>query len=308
MNTVRLAHISDLHCSEKYHPGSIRRAEFLIETLLERGFDHLVVTGDLTANGESHEFQSVRALFRKYDVLDTRRLSVVIGNHDIFGGVHEVNDILRFPGRCRRTDYRGKVEMFRRYFAEAFEGCILGSREHGFPFAKIVKNVLLVGLNSIAPYSRLKNPFGSNGSVGNSQFRRVKNLLAVESFLKMDKIILLHHHFSPGRRAAGGTLEEVWNTLEQESLRLRGKRKLAAMFNRHGASLILHGHVHENREYVRHGIRCINGGGSLLNDTAALQANMITIGVCGVQVDSLHVIPPLRRMPLPPSVSVHSAA
>ena len=121
---------------------------------------------------------------------------LVIGNHDIFGGPQTPEDIFTFPERCKNVPYENKVKEFGEYFSETFKNCIYKNEDHVFPFVKILDNVMISGFNSIAKYSKLKNPFGSNGEINFKQFQELSDIYRSYSKLVKHKLMLVHHHFN----------------------------------------------------------------------------------------------------------------
>ncbi len=259
-----IAHISDLHISLDHQRQNIRRTRRLLESALHRNVDHIVVTGDITADAKPGEFDSARKIFKNYGLLDSKRLTVVAGNHDIFGGVHTAEEIFSFPKRCKGVDYGAKLNLFRGAFEETFRQSLIYDRKHLFPFVKILGGVMLIGVNSVAGYSKLANPLGSNGEIDDKQFKQLNELLGADLFRNKRKIVLIHHHFNKLRCEAAGTIHSVWSTIEKQTMKLRGKKRLLELFRKSGVQLVLHGHVHENREYEREGIQFVNSGGSVL--------------------------------------------
>jgi 3',5'-cyclic AMP phosphodiesterase CpdA len=278
MDSFTIAHISDLHLSAEHKRFNLRRARRLLEEIIRRRVDHLVVTGDIAADADRREFEIARGLFRNSGLLDPEKLSLVIGNHDVFGGVHMPEDILTFPRRCRQTDYSAQVEEFRGYFHEAFERCLYGSYAKPFPYAKVLGDVVLFGVNSVAHYSAVKNPVGSNGDVGDGQYRKLRQLLEAPPLKGKRKIVLIHHHFHKYPSPEEGTLHSVWGAIERRTMKLHGKKRLFQLFRECGVALVLHGHVHVNGEYGRKGTQFLNGGGSLLGAGNRMAFNMITVG------------------------------
>jgi len=283
MEPFRIAHISDLHLSAEHKRTNLRRARRLLEEIRRRRVDHVVVTGDIAADADEREFDIARRLFRNAGLLDSTRLSVVIGNHDIFGGVHRAEDILTFPRRCRETDVDAQVEGFRSAFKEAFDRCMFGAHAKPFPYAKVLGDVVLFGVNSVARHSGVKNPVGSNGEVGDGQFRKLSNLLAVPQLSGKTKIVLIHHHFNKLAPAGEGALNSVWGAIERQTMKLYGKGRLFELFREHGVAVVLHGHVHTNTEYERKGVRFVNGGGSLLAPLGDIAFNLLSVTPEGVE-------------------------
>ncbi|MDZ4179509.1 MAG: metallophosphoesterase [Coriobacteriia bacterium] len=75
--TIRIAHISDLHCGSRYHIPSL--ATRVIDELNELGPDLVVVTGDLTDMGFRQEFKQAHRLLSR---LECQERMVLLGNHD----------------------------------------------------------------------------------------------------------------------------------------------------------------------------------------------------------------------------------
>lgn len=282
-----VAHLSDLHISLEHKGRSIRSTRRVIERALEHSIDHMVVTGDITANGTQRELELARTIFASYGLLDTRRLTVIPGNHDVFGGVHTAEDVLSFPRRCKKVDYDAAVKRFCQSFTELFEQTIAPGLPKRFPFVKRLGPLVLFGLNSVARYSKLKNPFGSNGAVNRLQRVLLENLLHADVFRDAHKLILIHHHFSRTPRATAGTMEYLWRTIERRTMKLHKKRKLLRLFARSGVSAVLHGHIHENQEYRRDGVLFLNSGASVIGHDKELSYRLVVLHD-GMVETSLH--------------------
>lgn len=283
---MKIAHISDLHLSPEYRRSNIASTKRLLDHIGTLDVDHLVITGDIAANAEKRDFQLARSILKSSGWLASKSLSLVIGNHDIFGGVHHAEDIFTFPKRCKQTDYKGKVLQFYDYFHEAFDKCLHGSESSVFPYGKVIGDVVLVGMNSIAEYSKLGNPIGSNGEINQDAFKKTKHMLSSPLLSRKRKLVLIHHHFYRQASGSSGALPSLWNSIEGQTMKLRRKKKLLEMFSAAKVELVLHGHLHENREYERKGIRCVNGGGSILLSKEEARLNMITIDHDTIRVET----------------------
>jgi len=296
MRPYRIAHLSDFHLSADHRRINIRNTKRILQYVIKQGFDHLVITGDLTADAQKKDYQLARSVLSSHGLLSSDKLSVVIGNHDIFGGVHQAEDIFSFPKRCKKTDYNRKIEMFAEFFHESFEGTITGGGETPFPYGKIVGDVMLVGVNSIAEYSKTGNPIGSNGQVSPQELRRLRTLFASSPDAQRRKIVLIHHHFDKLDGAMQGTMHSLWEAIERQTMRLRGKKELVRLFKDNKVEMVLHGHVHENYEYVRKRMRCVNGGGSVIaQDSSVLKANFLNITERTIHTE-IHRIPVDQKM------------
>lgn len=111
-------------------------------------------------------------------------------------------------------------------------GRFLGTDEHAsqaFPVVRDVGEVRFLGVSSAVP-----EPFWSaGGAIGQQQLARLSRVLG-ESSARFH-CVLLHHpplaHVCPRRKA------------------LRDADALSALLARHRVPLVLHGHIHRNREY-----------------------------------------------------------
>jgi 3',5'-cyclic AMP phosphodiesterase CpdA len=266
---MKIIHLSDFHLSTVFRDSNLDKIKFLFDKIHELEWDHIVVTGDLTDNADANDFKILRNIFESYNLLDPQKLSLVIGNHDIFGGIQTAEDILTFPEKCRVTDYDLRICEFAEYFKETFSNCVYNS-ENIFPYAKLIDDVLIIGMNTIARYSKLKNPFASNGEVDLQQFTELDDILQLFGHLAKSKIILTHHHFSKIKAAIPGSTTGIWQNIEKQTMKLRKKKRLLKFFNRYNVDLVMHGHLHENKVYTRKGINFINAGASVKGNGAKL--------------------------------------
>jgi 3',5'-cyclic AMP phosphodiesterase CpdA len=187
-------------------------------------------------------------------------------------------------------NYHAKVAGFVKYFKELFENTTRPHEELFFPFLKEFKNILIVGINSIAEYSRFKNPFASNGHVSKIQRQYLDTVLNRNEFKDKVKIILAHHHFYPKNITSHSSEDTLWSKIENYTMKLRGKKKLMKIFKNNNVKLVLHGHSHEMKEYIREDIRFINAGASLDNNSDHLASlflidvfpKLITTELCSV--------------------------
>ncbi len=267
---MRIAHLSDCHINLKYHPQHLPRLRRALEDALERNnADHIIITGDLTSNADVRDLLTVRRLFESFGILKSSKLTVIVGNHDIFGGPHLADDLLGFPDRCRKLDYDEKVSIFQDTFAELFADTITMDAG-GYPFLKRVKNVCLLGFNSIARHSLLQNPVGSNGIISSEAHQQALELAKHHAWNTASAhIALLHHHtFRPRdvghlELADGISRGGIAARIEQRTLKLHGKRQLFKLFKAIEADMVLHGHIHFTGSYLRDNIPCLNGGGAV---------------------------------------------
>lgn len=264
---MRIAHLSDLHLSPDRHPERTDAFYEVLERCRELRADHIVITGDITNQARPREFQHVRGILREFGLLDPDRLTVTIGNHDIFGGPHLAEEVVSFPGACRRTDIDAKVKEFHAAFRETFEGCRYSAGAALFPFVKVVRGIAFIGINSVARWSALRNPLGSNGEVSATQLARLKEIFAGGILAGTVPLVLIHHHFNRLKHAAGGGhLQQLWQTIENSTMKLRKKKRLMRLFGAGPVAAVLHGHVHQHDSYERRSLTFHNAGGTIFPD------------------------------------------
>lgn len=264
---MKIAHISDLHLDKLKKPENFRKTLSLLEYIISKEPDHIVISGDITENADKYSFELTRSIFRKFGLLNKSKLTVVPGNHDIFGGVYLAEEILNFPAKCRETNYNRKLSEFIWWFRETMD-------EDNFPLVKEFDEVIIIGLNSVAEYSIIKNPLASNGKISNAQLKKLDEILKGKNKLKIG---VTHHHFSL-HSSTECQFNSFWNKVERRTMKLRRKKRVISKFLEHNISIVLHGHVHESAEYIKNGIKFINSGGSLMQEINTCSVYFIKTG------------------------------
>jgi DNA repair exonuclease SbcCD nuclease subunit len=222
------------------------------------------------------DFHILQDLLKKYDLLSADKLSVCIGNHDIFGGVHLATEILNYPQKCLETDYDNKVLEFGRFFQEAFTGTYRSAKDEYFPYAKDLGDIVIFGINSIARYSRIKNLFASNGKIYTDQYDQLEKLLSDSQFQGKTKIVIMHHHMNHGKNE--DIQSTLWPIMEKHTMKMRKRKKLNRFFQKHNIQYVFHGHIHVNHDYLIDRVRYFNAGASLEYDLyKEIKLNLVTI-------------------------------
>ncbi|MDQ3020249.1 MAG: metallophosphoesterase [Bacteroidota bacterium] len=236
----KIAHISDSHISFKDEDERGRKLVELLNDIKERECDHIVFTGDLVENPHEQDLLFVREIFSHFGLLDSGKLSVVPGNHDIFGGAIRGVDFFRFIKSCSEVNYENKIDLFIDSFKETFPS------NNSFPYLKIIDNVTLIGINSIDLWSIDKNPEGSNGRINNDDYEKLRNILSSEEIQDKFKLILIHHHFNKPEFNEEYPAHSLWLKVVNWKMKLYGKKKLLKLFKKHNVNLVLYGHTHIN--------------------------------------------------------------
>jgi len=269
---MKIAHISDLHLNTFYRDSHLKEIRTVLRYCKEHDVDHLVITGDITDNASEVNLNIFRKSLAYFGFDSGEKVSVVIGNHDIYGGIQKAEEIFNFPERCRKTDYNKKVHSFNEIMNFSFENCVYLSSNNNYPYAKII------GKNSNAEYSTVTNPFASNGEVQQQQYDEIVKILNEFGNFAKHKIILIHHHFNKLNVAAKFSSAGLWHNIEKQTMKLRKKRKLISLFNDFGISMVLHGHLHNSHKYERHGQLFVNSGGAIKGlDSEKLKFHFITL-------------------------------
>jgi 3',5'-cyclic AMP phosphodiesterase CpdA len=272
----RVAHVSDPHLSRQYYREHLKSLKILLRTVLEEGADHIVISGDIVSTADPDDLYLAREVFSRAGVLDAQHLTVVPGNHDVFGGPHRAVDVLSFPSHIRSVDYHSHHAMFRDAFAETFEGAIRSSSGAPYPFVKHVGPLALVGLNSIPPWSLRRNILGTNGVIDDGQLAGLLDLAASGALEGRIPVVVVHHHFNDLTDDA--PTNGLWRRIESRTMRLRKRRKLVRMFKEAGVQAVLHGHIHRNEIYQLSGVKFVNGAGSVCDDPVRrLKYNAVTV-------------------------------
>lgn len=286
---MKIAHISDLHLNTLFNDANLIRVKKLIKYISAKSVDHLIISGDLTDNADESDLILLKKHLTKAGFDDASKLTVVPGNHDIFGGPQKATDIFSFPERCKNVDYQNKLNSFNEIFKESFEGIAVANNANKFPFIKNLGEVLLIGINSVAEYSRIKNPFASNGEVKLKDFNTLNELLNDYSDSDIFKIVIIHHHFNKIKNTKR-SIAGIWQNIEKQTMKLKKKKRLLSLFRKHKIDIVLHGHIHYNEYYERKGISFLNAGASTSGYSGkSIRVNMISISN-GIIEGELHKI------------------
>ena len=184
-------------------------ARLALETLKEKGVDHLIVAGDLSNLALPGEFSAVRDVLRKY--FDDSQMTIVPGNHDYY------------------TRESLKAQRFEKMIYASRPGDIDLGDASVWPFVDIRGDVALIGLNSAQP----RPWFVAAGRLGEAQLDALEKALSHPEVSSRFKIVALHHHLFQVVMTPG------------ESLRcLEDRAQLLDICKKGGVALIGHGHNH----------------------------------------------------------------
>jgi 3',5'-cyclic AMP phosphodiesterase CpdA len=187
------------------------RAEVLdaiLQDLAAQTPDHVAVTGDLVNVALPGEFITGRAFLQRVGSPD--RVSLVPGNHDAY--------------------VRGAASYAQQHWGDYTRGDqpIVGKSPGQFPFVRQRGPLVLIGVSTAVP----TGPLMATGRIGDEQLRRLDAVLAQLAGQPHFRLVLLHHPPTPH---PGDRLKCLTDS-----------GPFREIVRRHGADLVLHGHLHMN--------------------------------------------------------------
>ncbi|MFA6469167.1 MAG: metallophosphoesterase [Bacteroidota bacterium] len=289
--TFTIAHLSDLHLSPFFYPERSLHFRSILSYCEQRNVDHIIITGDITHLAKENEFRHFRKILKEFSLLDSQKMTVINGNHDIFGGPYYAEDVLNFPSACRAVDYGQKMDQFFQYTKETFLSVRHLLKDNYFPFLKIIGDIAIVGINSVPEWHAVKNPLGSNGKVNRDQFENLKKLLKSGELDQKTIVIAIHHHFAEfNENSQMSSLERMWTAIESVTLKLRKKKRLIKLFSRANVAAVLHGHVHCHGTYIKHGLTFANAGATIVPAKHSHQAfHLFSVRAGGVTIENMMI-------------------
>ena len=276
----RIAHITDLHIKYDNPEPNLLKFRELLHDALSSGCDHIVLTGDISDYADERDYDLIRALLIEFNLLSSNKLSVIPGNHDIYGGPSPDLPFYMYPTHCRKLDYDNKLVQFYNSFIETFDYTLTGDNSF-LPYAKVLNDqCAVIGMNSIAKYSQYMNPLGTNGVVTKSQLEAVKQFLENDDIKDKIKLVLIHHHFNKPGESKAYPEHILWLKSEQHKMRLHKKSELFELFKKKKVNAVLHGHTHITDTYARKGCFFINSSGCSFpfTESGERQYHIIEIG------------------------------
>ena len=185
----------------------------ILNGLQEERVDHVVVTGDITASGETTEFERAAELLAPW--AEAGKLTVLPGNHDVWSYEAAARwRFLRFLG----PDGRGMKKP-----AAVFPLAVTLSPE-----------VTLIALDS-ARYG--EDPRSTPGSIGSEQIAAVREMVREATRQGRAVVLALHHHLVIPR-------ERVPSDLLLARMPLADAYKVIRLAAEMPIAAVLHGHRH----------------------------------------------------------------
>jgi len=255
---VKIAHISDLHLSGKQDRRQLDEFDRMLAHFNTVGFDHLVISGDLSNSADPADWEIVREKLRSHALYRWEKTTVIAGNHDMTNLEEEMrfyNALNPLPG-VRRKAFNRKIVHFCSFFQELITGEERGDK--AFPFVKIINypsvKIAIVALNSVYPWYPADNPLGARGVINPGQLKALTPANVVSSLKECFVIGLCHHAYK-----VYGT-DSLIDQAFDWTMELKNREEFLAVMKTLQAKLVLHGHFHRFQTYTVSGINFINGG------------------------------------------------
>ncbi|MCX7834237.1 MAG: metallophosphoesterase [Ignavibacteria bacterium] len=253
---MQIAHISDLHIDYKDRK-LIKEIDKLVRIIQKNKIEHIIITGDMIHLPCEKNYWVLKKILKKYGYWDYNKLTVTIGNHEIFGGAEKTHT---FPYQCKYTDYKKRVKNFLSFFTEI----LFCNGTSSFPiFKELSNNIVLIIINSVAHWSQNKNPIGSNGNVDSIQIKNLNKVLRKENYKHYIKIAVIHHHFYYTANKTYDEMHRLWLYSERDTMVMHNFRNVFNHLRKNKIDLILHGHTHYTNLYKKQNIKIINSSGCI---------------------------------------------
>ncbi|MEI7934297.1 MAG: metallophosphoesterase [Chlorobiaceae bacterium] len=256
--TAKIAHISDLHISGSQDRRQLGCLDRLLDHFNTEGFDHLVITGDLSNSADPQDWRMIREKLENHGLYHWEKTTVIAGNHDLIHLEEEMrfyNALNPLP-LARKKAFDRKLKAFCVFFQELVTGEERG--DNAFPFIKIINypsvKIAFAALNSVYPWYPADNPLGARGSVSPGQLRALSMEGVLSSVKDCVVIGLCHHAFK-----VYGT-DSLIDQAFDWTMELKNREEFLSLMKVMHAKLVLHGHFHRFQSYTVDGITFINGG------------------------------------------------
>jgi 3',5'-cyclic-AMP phosphodiesterase len=255
---VTLAHLSDLHLAGKNDRRQLERLDFLLDEIVRKGYDHLVMTGDLITTANPDDWLVLREVLERHGLFDLTRTTVVPGNHDLVN----LEEEMRFynalnpmdSGRIRRVE-----ERLRR-FCEIFRPLITddGAAGAGYPLVKVLRfgeiSISFVAFNTVLPWSGSDNPLGARGFVSPEGLEALTGKAVLDVLSGTFVIGLCHHAY----RVYG--TDALIDQAFDWTMEFKNREDFFKVMKKLRARLVMHGHFHRFQVYSVDTMTFINGG------------------------------------------------
>lgn len=255
---VTIAHLSDLHIAGKSDRHQLARLERMFEEFVHRGYDHLVMTGDLIDTASPADWEILREALERNGLFDWNKTTLIPGNHDLINLEEEMRiyNALNPIDGSRKKRVEGRIRAFDAIFRPLISGD--GEAGAGLPFVKVMRfgemSISFVAVNTVDPWSPTDNPLGARGSVWPQTLQALSDPQVAQALDGSFVIGLCHHAYKV--YGTGAMIDQAFDW----TMQFRNRDDYLRMMKMLGSNLVLHGHFHRFQVYSVGGVTFINGG------------------------------------------------
>ena len=255
---VTVAHLSDLHFTGKKDLRQIARLDRMLEEIVRRGYDHLVLTGDLIDTAAPDHWLIVKDALLRHGLFELGRTTVVPGNHDLINLEEEMRfyNALNPIESDRERRMRERLQRFCTIFRPLITGN--GDADAGLPFVKVLRfgdvSIAFVAVNSVLPWSGSDNPLGARGYVSRETLRALLDKPVVQAIADCFVIGLCHHAY----RVYG--TDALVDQAFDWTMEFKNREDFLRVMKLLKAKMVMHGHFHRFQVYRSDDVTFINGG------------------------------------------------
>lgn len=255
---VTIAHLSDLHLTGNNERYQLEKLDRMLGEFVRRGYDHLVITGDLIDTAVPAHWEIVRDALERHGLFDWHRTTVIPGNHDLI----DIEEEMRFYNALRPDDNNRKRRMTRRLqqFSALFAPIVTGDGQgdSALPFVKVMHfgevSVSMVAVNSTLPWSGSDNPLGARGSISRETLHALMDSSVIRAIDGSFVIGLCHHAYKV--YGTGALVDQAFDW----TMEFKNRDEYLKVMKKLRAALVLHGHFHRFQLYSVDDLTFINGG------------------------------------------------
>jgi predicted phosphodiesterase len=257
-NKVTVAHLSDLHIAGKNDRRQLARLDRLLGEFVRKGYDHLVMTGDLIDTAVPSDWSIIRDALIRHGLFEWNLTTVIPGNHDLINLEEEMRfyHALNPDESARQRRVRDRLQQFSTIFRPLITDD--GEAEAGLPFVKVMRfgkiAISFVAVSSVLPWNGTDNPLGARGSVSRETLRALMEQQVLQALDGTFVIGLCHHAYK-----VYGTDALVDQAFDW-TMEFKNRDEFLRIMKNLRASLVLHGHFHRFQVYRVDEVSFINGG------------------------------------------------
>ena len=197
-----------------------------VKMALEKKPDAIIVTGDVTFNGERVSAQRFAEIFRP--LKGKTKLLILPGNHDIFDGWAR-----EFRGK--KQYYAGQISplFWKNIFSESYKDSFSEDDSSLAYSQKLNSNFVLIMLDSnIYESEESTSAPATHGQIGKKQLKWFEDQLKQAQQNSLHPLVFMHHNLY------------AHNPAVNKSYVLDNANEVRRLFARYGVKLVFSGHIH----------------------------------------------------------------